>query len=764
MLSGDRVAQLTSLSFDVVLRDIFLPLTSGTTLCLPDSTFESHDNSVVPWLLRERITILHTVPSLASAWLDGLESPVPLPDLRWVLFAGEPLTDSLVHRWREMIGTSGEMINLYGPTETTLAKCAHRISLDVSPGVQPIGRPLPNAQALVINQSDQLCGIGEPGEIVIRTPFRTLGYLSDSPETCPGFILNPFRADPTDLVYRTGDNGCYDSRGLLRISGRFDDQVKIRGSRVEPAEISAALARHPDIRQSAVVVDQEKAGEKRLIAYVVQEPNSRLRDLKELRGFLKLSLPDFMIPAFFVRLDKLPMTPNGKLDRKALPAPDMARLQAAQDYVAPRDSTEHALADLWKMLLELDDVGIYQDFFELGGHSLTATRLVSHISREFGVEISLRAVFENPTIESLAIQIAKKHAGSSASEDVEEILRDLESIPEEATEDELIEREPDSCGFAATQTPFHCPKIRSRLFGSRQCNLLIVINERFQRRSFEELARYVREFDPTINPLVIRDRASMEISLPRNPTLIFSPALIRHRPPIEGRVFCGCPLSKSQEYIALRKAGIPVPKWTLLSEDNFPDLSGFDDYIVRKPDYGGRGAEVKIVRKSRIRWKSITTSSAGECSSIVLQKFIYTGPRPVSFRVNTLFGRVLYSERYEARDNRPVWTGPEDLEFGGRSIVASARSSKVALNYEEDIIRFGEQAHSAFPDIPLLGFDIVREVPSGKLFVLEANAVGYVWSFHTGLDASFGFSAEEQFDGVRKAAYILAQKTQQFAQ
>ena len=186
--SGDRVAQLTGLSFDVVLRDIFLPLTSGATLCLPDSASASPVDSVVPWLLRERITILHTVPSLANAWLEGLESPMPLPDLRWVLFAGEPLAAALVHRWRERMGTAGGIFNLYGPTETTLAKCAYRVPLDPSPGVQPIGSPLPETQALIINQANQLCGIGEPGEIVIRTPFRTLGYLNVSPKVPTGIF------------------------------------------------------------------------------------------------------------------------------------------------------------------------------------------------------------------------------------------------------------------------------------------------------------------------------------------------------------------------------------------------------------------------------------------------------------------------------------------------------------------------------------------------------------------------------------------------
>ncbi|HEY5953497.1 MAG TPA: hypothetical protein VIT18_03980, partial [Terrimicrobiaceae bacterium] len=285
-----------------------------------------------------------------------------------------------------------------------------------------------------------------------------------------------------------------------------------------------------------------------------------------------------------------------------------------------------------------------------------------------------------------------------------------------------------------------------------------------ESRSFEEVAGYVHEFDPCINARVIRDTARMDISLPPEPTLIFSPALIRHRPAVNGRVFCGYPLSKSEEYVALEKAGIAVPAWTLLSEDQSPDLSRFDDdYLVKKPDYGGRGAEVKIVRKIRVKWSPVTTRSAGTCSSFVLQRFIYTGPRPVCYRVNTLFGKVLYSRRYEVRDDRPVWSGPDDMNFSGRSIVASSPNSKVEPNYEEDIIRLGERAHSAFPEIPLLGFDIVREVPSGNLFVLEANAIGYVWNFYARHEADYGFSAETQFDGIRKAAYILAEKTQECA-
>ncbi|HEY5742608.1 MAG TPA: amino acid adenylation domain-containing protein, partial [Terrimicrobiaceae bacterium] len=535
---NDRVAQLTGLSFDVVLRDIFLPLRAGATLCLPDTGSAPHGNEVVPWMRREHITILHTVPSLATAWLDGLESPTVLPELRWVLMAGEALTDTLIGRWRQQIGPACGICNLYGPTETTLAKCVYRVPEHPGSGIQPLGSPLPNTQAIVINKADELCGIAEPGEIVIRTPFRTLGYLNAAQEGRSGFIPNPFGCDPRDMVYRTGDCGSYNNEGLLLISGRLDDQVKIRGNRVEPMEVAAALTQYPEMRECAVVAREDGNGDKCLVAYVVGKLSRTDLSVVGLRDFLKQRLPDYMIPTAFVMLEKLPLTPNGKLDRKALPPPENICLQSPRGYLAPRDHTERILAKLWSNLLKLENVGVQDDFFELGGHSLIATRLVSQMRREFNVEIPLRVIFANTTIERLALHIAGKRAGSIASDEIEELLKDLESLPEDSAERRVIEIEERGRNpLPATEketnqsvtSSFSCPSTRSKFFGARQCNLLIVINERFQRRSFEELADYVREFDPKITALVTSDRAPMDLSLPRNPTLIFSPALIRHR-------------------------------------------------------------------------------------------------------------------------------------------------------------------------------------------------------------------------------------------
>ena len=245
----------------------------------------------------------------------------------------------------------------------------------------------------------------------------------------------------------------------------------------------------------------------------------------------------------------------------------------------------------------------------------------------------------------------------------------------------------------------------------------------------------------------------------------FSPAILRHPLAAPGKIFSGYPLSKSQEYGVLENAGMPVPRWVLLEEGRAPDLTGFDPYVVEKPNYGGSGEEVKVVSKEQVRWKPITTQSAGTSSSTIIQELIYTGPQPVSYRVNTLFGKVLCSTRHESVNEfvRGRSSTNEPLTQGRNSVVATGPGSRISLNFDEDIIRLGEAAAEAFPDIPLLGFDIVRELPTGRLFVLEANAIGYVWRFGPSESSGNGLCLEDQFDGVRKAAYILAEKTQQHA-
>ncbi|MEH1943850.1 MAG: amino acid adenylation domain-containing protein [Nostoc sp.] len=399
----DRVAQLTGLSFDVVLRDVFLPLTSGATLCLPAQEDDLTPSSILPWLERQQISLLHTVPALAQSWLINVPPGVSLRTLRWVFFAGEPLTDSLVRHWRSTFPESGEIANLYGPTETTLAKCYYHLPVDLLPGVQPIGFPLPETQALVLGENHQLCGIGEAGEIVLRTPFRTYGYINAPEEKLFQFVKNPFCNDKDDLLYYTGDRGRYGLDGSVEILGRQDRQIKIRGVRIEPGEIETLLNQHPNIQSSVIIAREDMPGDKRLVAYIVfNQQQAQSLTSSELRSFLKQRLPEYMLPSSFVFLDALPLTPNGKVDRHALPAPDQIQQMSATTFVAPRDELEIELTKIWEDVLGIKPISIKDNFFELGGHSLLAVRLFAQIEKTFGKNLPLATLFQESTIEKLA--------------------------------------------------------------------------------------------------------------------------------------------------------------------------------------------------------------------------------------------------------------------------------------------------------------------------------------------------------------------------
>ncbi|MEU6810474.1 amino acid adenylation domain-containing protein [Streptomyces sp. NPDC046831] len=398
---GDRTAFLTGLSFDVVLRDLLLPLVSGATLCVPERGDALLPGALLGWLAEQRITALHTVPALATAWLAEHPADSPGPSaVRLVFFAGEPLTDALVARWRATCPGSA-VVNLYGPTETTLAACSWTVPERPAAGVQPVGRPLPGGQALVMNESGTRCGIGEVGEIVIRTPYRSLGYLAaEEAETGAraAWQPNPATGDPEDLLYHTGDLGRYGLDGTLEILGRRDRQVKIRGVRIEPDEVAAVLAKHPGVRQAVVAARSVRDGEILLTAYAVAATEPAPTPA-QLRGYLGKRLPAAAVPAVCLFVDAVPVTANGKTDWAALPKPEAA---VEEEWVPPRSGTEQRLAAIVAELLGVDRVGAHSGFFALGGHSLLAMQLVSRIADTFGVTLPLKAVFESPTVAGLA--------------------------------------------------------------------------------------------------------------------------------------------------------------------------------------------------------------------------------------------------------------------------------------------------------------------------------------------------------------------------
>jgi amino acid adenylation domain-containing protein len=425
---GDRCAQLANLSFDAVLRDIFLPLVSGATLCLPDEDVDPASDGIVSWLDRQRITLFHAVPTLAQTWLGVPPDGVTLRRLRWAFFSGEPFTEALVRRWRDAFPEAGKIVNLYGPTETTLVKCFYVIPGEPSPGVQPIGRPLPQSQALVLTESGQRCGVGEPGEIVVRTPFRTLGYINAPEEQRRRFVRNPFRDNPHDLVYYTGDRGRYRPDGTLEILGRLDDQVKVRGVRVEPGEITAILGQQPHVKACYVTARKDQQGDTGLVAYIVPFSANAVT-AGDLRSYLGTHLPAAMFPSAFVFLDVLPLTPNGKVNRRALPEPDLAKVKSESTFVPPRTSTEQILASIFSDVLRLERVGVHDNFFDLGGHSLLATRVVSRIRSTFHVGFPLRTLFEFPTVNGLGLAVVQCLVRRAGPDATAQLLAELDLLP-----------------------------------------------------------------------------------------------------------------------------------------------------------------------------------------------------------------------------------------------------------------------------------------------------------------------------------------------
>jgi acyl carrier protein len=603
------------------------------------------------------------------------------------------------------------------------------------------------------------------GEILIGGPALSLGYFRDEESTRKAFVEMDMPDGKPMTFYRTGDLGVEFDDGSYRLVGRRDDQVKIRGVRVEPREVEDVLTGYPLVAACAVTVRRVGDGEPSLVAYVVPETEYPPA-IPEMRAYLRERLLLESVPARFVLIRQLPLTHTGKIDRHMLPEPERMPEAAHDNAVAPRNVLETALAEYWCEILGLPRVGVHDHFMDLGGHSLSAMRLLSKLRDEQGLELSVADILDNPTIAKLAERIERLTFTESKTPHI--ITSSVAAHLSTSVSDSWNPR-----GTAtAPKVPeaagdFACPENPSPLFGTRRCNLVLFLGDDVERDSFEKLASFVEQCDPTIHTVVVEDKPGWLVELPNRPTFFFSPALIRNRPRIPGRIACGYPLSKSEEYSILAKAGISVPRWVTLREGTLPNLEGFGDYVVRKPDYGAKGAEVRIVKRERVRWKRVVTSAAGPSPTLLVQEFIYTGLWPVSYRVNTLFGRVLYCLRISGNTNRPTLRGPHDFDSRGSrnsvSIVSNVRDSTAEYCNEVEIISFGERAARAFPDLPMLGVDILKEAGTGRLFVTEVNALGHNWNFGREFRERYRVDIANQFDGLRKAAYILAEQTQELA-
>jgi len=407
-----RVSQLTGASFDAMLRDVFVPLCAGGTICVPEDRETIIDAPrLIDWLDSERLSIIHCVPTVFRSLVNERLRPEYFSALKYILMAGEPLLPADVKKWMEVYGERVQLVNLYGPTETTMTKFFYFVTpQDKDRRFIPIGKPMEGARALVVDARGSACSPGAVGEIYIRTPFRSLGYYNQPELTREVFIKNPFNDDPNDIVYKTGDLGRVLEDGNFEFLGRKDSQVKIRGVRIELAEIESQLREHEFVRNVAVIDRESSRGDKYLCAYVVSTGEF---DHGALRSFLSQRLPEYMIPAF-MQVDELPVTLSGKVDRRALPDPKHVRLDD-DDVTGPRDAVELRLTNIWKDVLNVKPIGVQDNFFDLGGHSFLAVSLMSRIEREFGVKLPLAVLFQGATVESLGVMVRQQVGSTSAS-------------------------------------------------------------------------------------------------------------------------------------------------------------------------------------------------------------------------------------------------------------------------------------------------------------------------------------------------------------
>jgi len=395
----DRILQKMPLTFDFSFWELFWPLMIGACVVLAKPGGEKDSAYLVKLIALQEISILVFVPSVLQVFLseDGLKT---CKNIRMVFTGGEPLTSALKSRFFNQL-PSCRLYDLFGGTEDNLVTywpCQPEEKLSSFPQ----GRPFPNLSIYVVDEQLQPVPAGETGELLVGGWGLARGYLNRPELTAQKFISNPFKENSQERLYRTGDKVRYLSDGTIEILGRIDNQVKVRGFRIELEEIEEKLSQHPAVKQVTVTAREDVAGDKRLVAYVVlhSSQESEQKSVSSLRHFLKQKLPDYMIPSSFVVLEALPLNPNGKVDRRTLPVPEI-RPADLPTFVAPRTPIEEMLANIWANILRVEQVGIHDNFFELGGHSLLAAQIIARMRVSLGVELPFSRLLEFPTIAGL---------------------------------------------------------------------------------------------------------------------------------------------------------------------------------------------------------------------------------------------------------------------------------------------------------------------------------------------------------------------------
>ncbi|HVH14033.1 MAG TPA: amino acid adenylation domain-containing protein, partial [Longimicrobium sp.] len=426
MAADDVTLAVTTISFDVSVPELFLPLVTGARVVVATRDEVVDGPALARIIAREGVTVMQATPATWRLLVQtGWEGA---PRLR-AIATGEALTAELAEA---LLARAGEVWNLYGPTEITVWATAHRVEAPGA-GLVSIGTPMANVRTYVLDERLRPVPAGVPGELYVGGGGVTRGYLGRPELTGEKFVPDPFVGGDARM-YRTGDRVRWSMDGTLTFMGRLDGQVKIRGYRIELGEVESELLRHPGVSSAAAIVREDEPGDPRLVAYVVGQDGAAPGGA-ELRAFVRERLPEYMVPSAFVGLNALPLTGSGKTDRKALPAPDLgAEAAAASEFVAPRNVVEDMLAEIWSEVLRREPIGVTQNFFALGGHSLLATQVLVRIGDTFEVELPIRTFFGDPTIAGLAAAI--EAAGSPV---LASMMDELEGLSAEEIEALLAE-------------------------------------------------------------------------------------------------------------------------------------------------------------------------------------------------------------------------------------------------------------------------------------------------------------------------------------
>ncbi|MCU0488381.1 MAG: non-ribosomal peptide synthetase [Anaerolineales bacterium] len=409
---NSRVLQFSPFSFDASVWETFMALGNGATLVLARQETLASSSDLLALLKNQAVTTVTLPPSVLRLPLAEEVSRQALPALQTVISAGETCTPEIVAAW----SAGRDFFNAYGPTETTVcASMYHCTGEETIP--PPIGKPIANHHLYILDRHNQPVPVGVPGELHVSGVGLAVGYRNQPELTTEKFIPNPFSEldNWSERLYKTGDLARYREDGNIDFLGRIDQQVKVRGFRIELGEIEATLNRYPAIQEAVVLAQEQDQTNKRLLAFIVPEAGHPAVSVTDLRSYLRKSLPEYMLPSGFVILEKFPLSPSGKVDRKALAVLEtLDRPDLESEYIPPRNDVEGRLIEMCIELLHVERVGVFDNFFELGGHSLLATQFVSRVREEYAIEVPLRKLFENPTVAGIAEFIASERQVAEA--------------------------------------------------------------------------------------------------------------------------------------------------------------------------------------------------------------------------------------------------------------------------------------------------------------------------------------------------------------